>query len=224
MSNLDAQTGLLSIDVPHEMMDHIKAYPLPDQVPDADMNQDELAAAFNVSANSINKWIKAGMPVAEQGGNGKSYVLRLSHCYAWKKAREADEAAQRSRNQRSIELMQAQFLGLEVDDPKAQLTPKQRREIAEAELSYQKARLGRRQLVELAEVVDLLTSLLATVRDGLSSMPDVLERTLNLETHQVETVVQVVDDTLTALERQIDDAELVERDLEDIEPSQTLLV
>ena len=50
MSNLDAQTGLLSIDVPHEVMDHIKAYPLPEQVPDADMNQDELAAAFNVSA------------------------------------------------------------------------------------------------------------------------------------------------------------------------------
>ncbi len=69
--------------------DLMAKFPLPDGVPDAVLNREELADALGTSINTISAWIAQGMPVQQVGGNGKADELRLAHCHAWCMARKA---------------------------------------------------------------------------------------------------------------------------------------
>ncbi|WP_044008020.1 DUF1441 family protein [Ketogulonicigenium vulgare] len=219
----DQTVTLVAVEVSAEFQKILADYPLPATVQDADMNQEELASALNQSVNTIAKWIRQeGMPVAQAGGNGKSYVLRLghvlrlSHCWAWLKARDADRDLRSQHNKQQAAALQAEMLGLDVSDPNAHMTPKARREMAEADLVWNKAQRERRTLVQLDEVHDLLESVLTMVRDGIEAMPDLLERELNLKPDQVAAAVAVGHDILTSLTEKIEAAELQERTVADL--------
>ena len=218
MDDAENMTGLIAVEVSADLAGLLRRFPLPHGVQDADMNQEELAAALNTTVNTLGKWIKNdGIPVAEAGGLGKPYILRLSHCWAWKKARESDLDNRSRHNKDQIARLQAEFLGLEVDDPLSLMSAKQRRELADADIAYSRAKQLRRQLVRLEDVVDLLESLFATMRDGVEAMPDRLERELSLRPDQVAVVQRVGSDVLKAMAERIEEAELRDHDVEVVE-------
>ncbi|MPL79257.1 hypothetical protein SDC9_25133 [bioreactor metagenome] len=216
--------ALLPVEIDDDLEPLLRAHPLPATVSDADMNQEEIAQAFGTTVNTVSKWIREGMPVAQVGGNGRAYVLRLSHCWAWRKSREA-EAAQRSRhNEAQISLLRAEMLGVEIDSPAAQMSAKERRELAEADMRWSEAQRRRRQLVPLPDVLELLESLGKVVRDGLEAMPDRLERELDLSPSQVSAVARIGSDLLTAWADCIEERELRDRDVGEADLSENLLI
>lgn len=216
--------ALLPVEIDDDLAPLLRAHPLPAMVSDADMNQEEIAQAFGTTVNTVAKWIREGMPVAQVGGNGRAYVLRLSHCWAWRKSREA-EAAQRSRhNEAQISLLRAEMLGVEIDSPAAQMSAKERRELAEADMRWSEAQRRRRQLVPLPDVLELLESLGKIVRDGLEAMPDRLEREIDLSPSQVSAVARIGSDLLTAWADCIEERELRDREVGEADLSENLLI
>jgi hypothetical protein len=216
---------LIKVDVTPDLQAKLERHPLPGGVADADMNQDELAAALGTSVNTIGKWIKdPDFPIVEQGGAGKAYVLRLSHCYAWKMDRDDKDRARSEHNKQSIQKMQAMLLGLDMDDPQAQLSTKERKELNEADFAYSRAAQMRRQLVRLEEVTDLIESIFKIMRDGVEGLPDRLERELSLKPEEVTLVVQAGSDILKAMSEKIESAELKEKQVADVEVSNRLVI
>ncbi|MDS9468202.1 terminase small subunit [Paracoccus sp. MBLB3053] len=220
----DVASDLLAVEVDAELAEKLRRFPLPAGVLDADMNQEEIAQALNTTVNTISKWIRDGMPVAQVGGNGRAYVLRLSHCWAWRNAREADLASRTRHNEAQISLLRAEFLGVDIDNPAATLSAKERRELAEADMRWSEAQRRRGQLVPLSDVVDLLESIGKIVRDGIESMPDRMERELDLSPAGVATVGRIGADILTAISDRIEEEELQGRDLADIDPGARLMI
>lgn len=224
MMDQDQPPQLLPVEVDDELAHQLRRFPLPETILDADMNQEEIGRAFDTTVNTVSKWIRDGMPVAQVGGNGRAYVLRLSHCWAWRMAREA-EADQRNRhNENQISLLRAEFLGVEVGDQAAQLSAKERRELAEADMRWSEAQLRRRRLVQRTDMVDLLESIGKIVRDGLEGMPDRLERELDLSPAQVAVVDRIGKDILTAIADRIEEEELTGRDIDDTDIGARLLI
>ncbi|PTX38711.1 DNA packaging protein Nu1 [Gemmobacter caeni] len=216
---------LIPVEVDDVLRDMLDRFPLPHGVQDADCNQEEIAQALNTTVTTVAKWIKQdGMPVVQAGGNGKAYVLRLSHCWAWRRAREADQDLRARHNKAQVVALQASFLGLEMDDPQASMTPQQRREAAMADIAWSKAAHMRRQLVPLADVVDLYEAIAKIVRDGLEALPDRLERELSLKPDQVSDVSRAGADILRAMADRIEEEELRERDVPDVEVQERWLI
>jgi phage terminase Nu1 subunit (DNA packaging protein) len=214
----DDTPALLPIDIDASLVDLMRRHTLPDGVQDADMNQSEMAAALNTSVNTIAKWIASEkMPVVQVGGNGKSYVLRLSHCWAWKSARDSEDSNRRSHNADQISALQADFLGLDIDNPMASLSAKERAALAQADIAHSKAMHMRRQLLQMDDVVDLLESIFKMVREKMDAMPDVLERELSLKPEEVDKVQRIGAGVLTGLAEKIKEAELTGRDVADVE-------
>ncbi|MGV6848563.1 MAG: DUF1441 family protein [Marinibacterium sp.] len=216
---------LIPVDVSSDLADLIGKFPLPEGVPDADMNQAEIAQALSVTVNTVGKWLtEPTFPIAQRGGQGKPYVLRLSHCWAWRQARDAADVERRQTNQRAIDMLQAKFLGMDVDDSRATLSPKERRALAEADLLYSKAALVRRKLVEIGEVVEVMEGVFAALRNAVEAMPDRLERELGLKPDQVELVQRLAGDILNDAISRIEDANLSESDIEDVDIGERLLI
>jgi phage terminase Nu1 subunit (DNA packaging protein) len=221
----DAAPELVAVEVDAALAEMLARFPLPSGVQDADCNQEEIAQALNTTVNTVAKWIRQdGMPVAQPGGNGRAYVLRLSHCYAWKKAQQADLDLRSRHNRDQVAKMQASFLGLDLDDPQANMTPAQRREAAMADIAWSKAAHMRRQLVPLQDVVDLLETLFQICRDGIEAMPDRLEREINLKPEQVASVVRAGSDILNKMSEHIEERELRERDVPDVDVQERWLI
>jgi len=206
------------MDIDPALADLVAKYPLPAGVLDADMNQDEMASALSTTVNSISKWLRSeGMPMVQEGGLGKAYVLRLSHCWAWKAGRDDADHQRRNHNADQISMLQASFLGFDAENPLASLSAKDRTQLAQADIQHSRAMQMRRQLVRLDEVVELLESLFTETRNMIEAMPDVLERELSLKPEEVAKVDRIGTDLLTALSEKIEAAELTERDVPDIE-------
>ena len=136
MDSMDETPDLIAVEIDDALRSMLERFPMPKGVQDADMNQEEIAQALNTTVNTIAKWIKQDdMPVVQQGGNGKAYILRLSHCYAWKKARDAADSQKVQHNKAQINALQAEFLGLDTESPMAGLSARQREEMARADIT-----------------------------------------------------------------------------------------
>lgn len=179
-------------------------YQLPEGVDDADMNRGQLAQAFGVSTNTIDKWRVDGMPVEQEGTNGTSYVFRLSHCWAWREARTADERAVKAAGDQSAHQMRLHFLNLQEDASPVHLSATQRIAELEAELKYNKAARERRELIHTAEVEPLLASMMGAFRSGVQGLPDWAERELGLTPQQVTTMIAYCDEILNGTANQIE--------------------
>lgn len=207
----DNAPPLLPAEVGDDLAALLAAHPLPDGLADADMNQDEIASAFSKTVNTVAKWTKAGMPFVQEGGPGRSYVFRLSHCWAWVQDRDARQRAQERHNAAQVSALQARFLGLDLDEPQAALSPKDRREMAQADLVWNQAARLRRNLVPLDDVTDLCESLLTIMRESWDGLADRLERELSLTPVQVAAVQRAAVDAMNATRARIEDADLAEQ-------------
>ncbi len=108
----------------------VAKYPMPKGVPDAEVNKNLLGAALDVSTTTIDKWLvlpeAERIPFVERGTNGRSYVFRLSVAYAWRMARDAQEAATRQHAEDATAQLRMEFLGGSIQDlSRAALSPKE---------------------------------------------------------------------------------------------------
>lgn len=177
----------------------LSSHPLPDGVDDVQMNVEEIATAFSVSTNTVSKWLKLpGFPVVEHGTNGRAYVLKLSHVWAyrhWQDEREqrASEQVKRSQAQLSMHL-----LGMN-DDGRAQIDPTTFKQVVAAERERMITERMRRNLVQVEDVHALLDDLVGIFRGAVNGFGDRLERELSLTASEVTAVQDAVDDMLNEI-------------------------
>lgn len=182
----------------------ISAHPLPSGVPDALVNQYQLAEALATSQTTLANWRRLGLPFEVEGKNGRSYEFRLSVCFAWMKRREADDVAARLQSEGAAQQLRLALIGGEgAGSDRAGLSIKEQREVYEAEAAYMVAARRRGELIDAAEVAESLQILFAEFRDGLDAAPDRLARELGLDGKAIEAAQVICDDILSAASRRI---------------------
>ena len=177
-------------------------------LPEPLLNRGQIAQCFNVSENTINKWVGKGMPVETEGGNGVAYEFRFSECEQWFKEAQKAAAAEKAAANEFVAQRRMEFLGVEKDDARAGFTPAQMRELAQAELVWMQAAKQRGALVPTDEMVELLDTVFSEMRAGLDGLPDWLEREFSLSGEGVAAVIKYNDGILRAVQHAIKEAAL----------------
>lgn len=167
------------------------------------MNREELADALATSLNTVTAWINSGMPVQQTGGQGKAYELRLSHCWAWRQARKAEEDLRSTAVKEAQAAMRLALVGGAAGDSIEALDPKQRREILAAQIEHERFRAQRKQLMRREDVSDLLDQIFALVRDTMDAAPDRVERIEAIPPKAVQAFIEVCDGVVDELHGRI---------------------
>jgi phage terminase Nu1 subunit (DNA packaging protein) len=163
------------------------------------LNRAQIASIFNVSENTITKWLARGMPCENEGGNGRSYEFDAIACRAWYDTDQAAAAAAKKATDDYAAQQRMEFLGVDRKDETAGLTPAARRELAQAELVWMQAARERRSLVQVDEMIDLLELVFGELRAGLDGQPDWLEREFGLSGPDVIRVISYNDEILRGI-------------------------
>ncbi|MEX3008994.1 terminase small subunit [Hoeflea sp. TYP-13] len=183
----------------------VKQHPLPKSVDDVVLNREDLAAAMGVSINTITQWIASGMPVAQEGGNGKAYELQLSHCWAWRQASNAAEEQRSAEAKKAIQALRLELIGGASGESLDALGPKEKREIMAAQREQELFQAARNSLMKRDDVRELLEQMFAIFRDTLDAAPDRVERIEAISPKAVGAFVEVCDELLKEMERRIRD-------------------
>lgn len=117
------------------------------------MTRDELARLFRVTAGTVIRWARDGMPVAKGGGQGRQAGYLPSHCVAW---RLAQLEARRTEGALSLE------------SERAGLAKVQRERIE----MQNRVRGG--ELLEVAAVEQTVGEMLQVVKSHLLALPTAL--------------------------------------------------
>lgn len=176
-------------------------YPLPDGMEDVECSLTDLQGVFNVSTNTLTDWHRAqGMPIKQEGGNGRAYVFQLSDVWAWFKDREArrddDEKAKREN------LAKARLALFPDDEERSDvetLSHAERLKAYAAEQEWFKTSAFREAYCSRESVRELVETMLTTVRETLEALPNRLERDAAATPQQVALSVTVCDQTLGRL-------------------------
>lgn len=178
-----------------DLDDLLARYPLPDGMDDTLVNREQLANALVKSANTIDDYHRnKGMPVREQGGNGKPYVFSLAECWAWYHGwKEAEAAKSAEADAAANQLRLALLNDASRDDETARMSPREQREFYQAEEAYMTSANGRRDHVKRDDVIETIEDLFTLVRERVQAMPDAMERECGLTKQQVEWVVAFTD-------------------------------
>lgn len=187
-------------------------YPLPKGVEDAELNRAQLAAAFGTSANTIDRWREDGMPVLQEGTNGQAYVFQLSECWAWKAERDDARKDASEKAERAVQQMRMELVGGSVGETDMALSNKERKEIYEVTVAYDRLAKERGDLIPRKEVVDLFNKVLGEIRSGIIGLPDILARDAGLTGKQAEQAVAATDELLAQLHRGLNDLLKAEAD------------
>lgn len=179
---------------------------LPPGVADVVLNRAELASALNKSEPTITAWQREGLPFITAGTNGRSYEFQLSACWKWVQAKEREAEQRRSAVDAAVTQMRLALVGgTEADPAEASLSPKQRKELYDAEQAFMGAALSRQALVKRPEVVSMLEDVLLTVRDSVTALPDRLEREAGLTGKALELAISICDQVLMEAQKRIEE-------------------
>lgn len=161
-------------------------FPLPDGVEDVVVNRAQLARAMAVSENTITKWIGQGLPVLEEGTNGREYAFQLGDCYAWRRRREEEDRHARAAADAASAQLAMQFIGADENDELAGLSARQIEDLSDA--LYKRNRTAEQQgeLVRAHRVRGLFESMMVLMVNTLEALPDYAEREFGLSPEQVE--------------------------------------
>lgn len=178
---------------------------LPAGVEDSVLNRAQLARALNKSEPTITAWLSEGLPYITEGTNGRAWEFQLSECWAWMKRREKAESDRHTAAEASVRQMRLALIGgTDLDDGRASLSPKDQRELYEAERSFNATAAQRGELVRRGEMVSLLEDVFLTVRDSVTSLPDRLEREAGVSGKAVELAIRICDGILTEAQKRIE--------------------
>lgn len=188
---------------------------LPAGVEDAVLNRAQLARALNKSEPTITSWLADGLPFLTEGTNGRAWEFQLSACWRWMKLKEKAESDRQSAAESAVRQMRLALIGgADVDDGRSGLSPKEQREIYDAERAYMLAALARGDLVKRAELVTVLENVFLTVRDSVTSLPDRLEREAGVSGKAIELAIRVCDNALLEAQKRVD-AQLAHGQMQD---------
>lgn len=188
-----------------EVLD-VSAWPLPDGTEDGVLNRTQLARAFNVTENTITKWMGQGMPVLTEGQNGVAYEFRLSHCYAWRQQRDDKARAAKARGDQIAAQAALAFRNLDDDQEEAEagLTADEIRKWSLAEYDRNRLAEQRGDLIRADRTRAVMEEVLVMVATSLETLPDYLEMKFGLSTEQVAQVVERTDELRDEIKGKID--------------------
>lgn len=180
-------------------------FALPSGAVDAVLNRAQLARALNKSEPTIDRYIADGMPCLTEGTNGRAWEFQLSACWAWLRRREHDDQVRTSQAEEAVQQMRLALVGgSDVDDETRTLSPKQRKEVYDAEQAFMMAAIARGDLVRRADVVDAFEQVFKTLRDAFTVLPDQLEREVGLTSKGMKLVIDHCDRALSEAERRVE--------------------
>jgi phage terminase Nu1 subunit (DNA packaging protein) len=188
---------------PHEIAALVARFPLPDGVPDAVLNKRELSDFFGISLPTLDAWIADGLPSRVEGTNGRQYEFQASTAWAWKCARDEGDRIKSTEAQAAIAAMRLALIGGKSGNSIQSLPPKERQQLYDVEAAYERLKRERYQSLDREEVNQVLNDLLRMIRDGISALPDTLERVANLDGKGVTASMEACDELLDELERVI---------------------
>lgn len=184
----------------------IEANPLPDGVVDALANRSQIGLALQVSENTITKWIGQGMPVHKEGGNGREYKFQLSHCYAWRMARDAQLQMEKKKADQAAAQMSMLFRNHDAEDPNDGLLSAEDviRE-SQADVMRNKAAEMRGELVRAHRTKATMEDALMTFRNFAITMVDFAEMEFGLNPDEVAKFQKRSHGMLSEVRRQFED-------------------
>ncbi|WP_281062276.1 DUF1441 family protein [Mesorhizobium sp. M7A.F.Ca.ET.027.03.2.1] len=179
-------------------------FPLPQGVADGVLNKGQLARALGKTEPTIDRWMQEGMPILDEGSNGKAYAFQLSQCFAWMQERDETSKHQEEAQERIVRQMQLALIGGKEGDTERSLPPSERMKVYEAESKWQELALRRGELVEASTVLDLVETIFGLMRQGIETLPDTLARECGMDGAQTERAVRAGDDILQEIARAVD--------------------
>lgn len=184
----------------------VAAWPLPEGVEDGVLNRSQLARAFNVTENTITKWMGQGMPALSEGQNGVAYEFQLSHCHAWRQSRDEKARAAKARGDQLAVQAALAFRNLDSDQEEAEgsLTADELRKWSEAEYHRNRVAEQRGDLLRADAVRRLMEGLLVSVGNAFDTLPDWAEVNLGLSADQVALMQAQCDMARDELRRKIE--------------------
>lgn len=198
----------LSITLADGSVLDVARYPLPDGVIDdgTTLNRAQLAKAFQVSENTITKWLGLGMPVESAGQNGVSYEFRLSHCWAWRQDRDERSRAAKQRGDQLAAQAALAFRNLDEDraEDEADLTADDLRKWSEAEYHRNRVAEQRGDLVRADRFRTLIEDIFVTFGAEMDTLPDFAEMEFGLSAQQVSKLQDRCDQMREEVRRQIE--------------------
>ena len=173
----------------------LSRFPLPEGVEDGVLNRAQLALAFNMSENTISKWVLQGMPVQSAGQNGVAYEFSLSHCWAWKQSRDEDAMAAKRRGDQLATQAALAFRNLDADEDEAnsQMTAAEVRAWAEAEYHRNRAAEQRGELMRTSRVLQAVEDMIVAFGTAMDTLPDWAELEFGLTPDQVQQLQDKAD-------------------------------
>ncbi|WP_018516468.1 terminase small subunit [Rhizobium leguminosarum] len=168
------------------------------------MSREELADGMGVSLPTVTAWIAKGMPVTQEGGNGKAYELQLSACWAWRQAQRADEDLRSDKVKRAQAAMRLALVGGAAGDTIEALDPKTRRDIMAAQIEQERFQRERNQLMRRDDVHEMMELVYGIIRDRMNAAPDLIERRNALEPKVVQELIDACDDIVSDVRSAID--------------------
>ncbi|WP_179874106.1 terminase small subunit [Rhizobium sp. L43] len=183
-----------------------KRYPLPEGVEDCVLSREELAETLETSLNTVTSWLSKGMPMVQEGGNGKAYELQLSACFAWRQAQKADEDLRSEKVKRAQAAMRLALVGGSAGETIEALDPKTRREIIAAQIEQERFQRDRNQLMRRDDVQETFEVVFGIIRDRMNAAPDIIERRSALAEHPkiVDDLLDTCDDVVSDVRNAID--------------------
>lgn len=173
----------------------LSRFPLPEGVEDGVLNRAQLALAFNMSENTISKWVLQGMPVQAAGQNGVAYEFCLSHCWAWKQSRDEEAMAAKRRGDQLATQAALAFRNLDADEDEANshMTAAEVRAWAEAEYHRNRAAEQRGELMRTSRVQQAVEDLIVAFGTAMDTLPDWAELEFGLTPDQVQQLQDKAD-------------------------------
>lgn len=189
-----------------EVLD-VSAWPLPDGSEDFVLNRTQLARAFNVTENTITKWMGQGMPALSEGQNGVAYEFQLSHCYAWRQARDEKVRSAKLRGDQVAAQAALAFRNLDADQEEAEgwMSADELRKLSEAEYHRNRVAEQRGDLIRADRTRAVIEDVIVMVATSLETLPDYLEMKFGLSTEQVAEVVVRTDQLRDEIKSKIED-------------------
>lgn len=145
-------------------------------------NKAEVADFFQIDQSTLQRWIRHGCPVLQQGNQGTPWTLDLLEVARWRFGGSSPESG-------------------EFDPEKA--SPKERKDWYDSEFRRRQLQERDKELIPSAEVEAGLAELVQQVVRTLDTLGDVLERDAGITGQAVERVQKVTDAARDELYRRV---------------------
>jgi hypothetical protein len=176
------------------------AAPVAGSAPDPEeplyLTREEAAQAVNVSLPTMDRMIRAAgdLFVVEYGSNGRPYKIDAAKLKAYRSQREAEDAAAEERHKERVRQVELELIGGEARG-ESTLNAEQRKKVWDEQLTLNKLRQQRGELVELSRAEHAYERRIMYINQFMIGLPDTLARLLNWDsnttkvcTEQMETI------------------------------------